>query len=85
PLYDLVVVVDASEQTQLERLVRLRGMAEAEARNRMAAQASREQRLEIADLVVDNDGPLEALEPQVRRVWAELTARAGRTAAADTP
>ncbi|MEN8653381.1 dephospho-CoA kinase [Streptomyces sp. 21So2-11] len=78
PLYDLVVVVDASAGTQLERLVRLRGMTEDEARSRMAAQASREQRLEIADLVVNNDGPLEALEPQVRKVWAELTGRAER-------
>ncbi|MDJ0461702.1 dephospho-CoA kinase [Streptomyces sp. H27-C3] len=78
PLYDLVVVVDASTTTQLERLVRMRGMTEGEARSRMAAQASREQRLEIADLVIDNDGPLEALEPQVRKVWAELTGRAGR-------
>ncbi|MGW0313005.1 dephospho-CoA kinase [Streptomyces flavidovirens] len=76
PLYDLVVVVDASPQTQLDRLVRLRGMTDDEARARMAAQASREQRLAIADLVIDNDGPLEALEPQVRKVWAELTERA---------
>ncbi|WP_274557156.1 dephospho-CoA kinase [Streptomyces spiramyceticus] len=80
PLYDLVVVVDASPETQLDRLVRLRGMAEGEARARMAAQASREQRLEIADLVIDNDGPLAALEPQVRKVWAELTERAANSA-----
>ncbi|MET9799918.1 dephospho-CoA kinase [Streptomyces sp. NPDC006368] len=76
PLHDLVVVVDASPGTQLDRLVRLRGMTESEARARMAAQATREQRLAIADLVIDNDGPLEALEPQVRTVWAELTRRA---------
>lgn len=72
PLYDTVVVVDAAPQTQLDRLVRLRGMAEDEAKSRMAAQATREQRLAIADLVVDNDGPLEALEPQVRAVWERL-------------
>ncbi|MEW9520040.1 dephospho-CoA kinase [Streptomyces tubercidicus] len=72
PLYDLVVVVDAAPQTQLDRLVRLRGMAEDEAKSRMAAQASREQRLAVADLVIDNDGPLEALEPQVRAVWERL-------------
>lgn len=76
PLYDLVVVVDAAPQTQLDRLVNLRGMAESEARARMAAQATREQRRAIADLVIDNDGPLEALEPQVRTLWAELTRRA---------
>ncbi|MEU7277820.1 dephospho-CoA kinase [Streptomyces sp. NPDC045431] len=78
PLYDLVVVVDASPATQLDRLVRLRGMTDAEARARMAAQATREQRLAIADLVIDNDGPLEALEPRVREVWAELGERAAR-------
>ncbi|MGW0556392.1 dephospho-CoA kinase [Streptomyces sp. NPDC002926] len=75
-LYDLVVVVDASPETQLDRLVRLRGMVESEARARMAAQATREQRRAVADLVIDNDGPLEQLEPQVRKVWAELTRRA---------
>lgn len=76
PLYDLVVVVDAAPGTQLARLTALRGMTEEEARARMAAQATREQRLAVATLVIDNDGPLEALEPQVRAVWKELTARA---------
>ncbi|MEU1073832.1 MULTISPECIES: dephospho-CoA kinase [unclassified Streptomyces] len=76
PLYDLVVVVDAAPATQLDRLTRLRGMAKAEAEARMAAQATREQRLAVADLVIDNDGPLEALEPQVAEVWAELVERA---------
>lgn len=75
-LYDLVVVVDASAETQLHRLVTLRGMTESDARARMAAQATREQRRAIADLIVDNDGPLEALEPQVRTVWDELVRRA---------
>ncbi|MFE9781494.1 dephospho-CoA kinase [Streptomyces sp. NPDC005775] len=76
PLYDLVVVVDAAPETQLSRLVHLRGMTEQEARARMAAQATREQRRAVADLVIDNDGPIGALEPQVRAVWAELTRRA---------
>ncbi|OEJ96702.1 dephospho-CoA kinase [Streptomyces thermolilacinus] len=80
PLYDVVVVVEASTGTRLERLVRLRGMTESEARARMAAQATPEQRRAVADYVIDNDGPLEALEPRVRKVWEELTARAARTA-----
>ncbi|MFJ2672430.1 dephospho-CoA kinase [Streptomyces sp. NPDC088551] len=75
-LYDLVVVVDASPETQLDRLVRLRGMAESEARKRMEAQAGRERRRAAADVVIDNDGPLEELEPQVRRVWQTLEDRA---------
>ncbi|MFE5510760.1 MULTISPECIES: dephospho-CoA kinase [unclassified Streptomyces] len=80
PLYDLVVVVDASPETQLDRLVRLRGMDESEARARMAAQATRARRLAVADLVIDNDGPLDALEPQVRKVWDELARRAAPSA-----
>ncbi|WP_030624661.1 dephospho-CoA kinase [Streptomyces sclerotialus] len=75
PLYDVIVVVDAAPETQLRRLVALRGMTEDEAKARMSAQADREQRLAIADLVIDNDGPLEALEPQVREVWERLQAR----------
>lgn len=75
-LYAVVVVVDASPETRLDRLVRVRGMAESEARSRMAAQATRERRNAAADLVIDNDGPLEKLEPQVRDVWQRLVERA---------
>ncbi|WP_156724046.1 dephospho-CoA kinase [Streptomyces apocyni] len=80
PLYDVVIVVDVSPATQLDRLVRLRGMTEDDARARMAAQATREKRLEIAGIVIDNDGPLEALEPQVRAVWQDLVGRAQASA-----
>lgn len=76
PLYDVVVVVDASPATQIDRLVRLRGMTEDEVRSRMAAQADREERLAVADVVIDNDGPLVLLEPQVRAVWQKLRDRA---------
>jgi dephospho-CoA kinase len=76
PLYDLVVVVDAPDEVRLDRLVRLRGMAEEEARARMAAQAGRAERLAVADVVIDNGGPLDALEPRVREVWNDLRARA---------
>jgi dephospho-CoA kinase len=76
PLYDLVVVVDASAATRLDRLTRLRGMAEAEAGSRMAAQATREERLAVADLVIGNDGSLEELRPRVEEVWETLRERA---------
>ncbi|MFF8318153.1 dephospho-CoA kinase [Streptomyces bobili] len=76
PLYDVVVVVDADPATQLDRLVRFRGMTEDDARARMAAQATREQRRQIADIVVDNDVPLPDLERRVKDVWAELVRRA---------
>ncbi|MFJ4189129.1 dephospho-CoA kinase [Kitasatospora sp. NPDC089509] len=76
PLFDLVVVVDADDAVRVDRLVRLRGMAEEEARARMAAQAARADRLAIADLVIDNGGALEALAARVDEVWAELVKRA---------
>lgn len=76
PLYDLVIVVDASPGTQLDRLVGRRGMTEEDARARMAAQATREQRRAIADIVIDNDVPLDELEQRVKDVWSELVRRA---------
>ncbi|QMU68621.1 dephospho-CoA kinase [Streptacidiphilus sp. P02-A3a] len=75
-LYELVVVVDAADETRVERLVRLRGMEEREARARLAAQATRADRLAVADVVLDNEGPLERLEPQVRSLWERLLVRA---------
>ena len=75
-LYDLVVVVDAADETRLDRLVRLRGMDPEQARARLAAQATRADRLAVADLVLDNEGPLDQLEPQVKALWQQLLARA---------
>jgi dephospho-CoA kinase len=76
PLYDLVVVVDVDPTTQLDRLTRLRGMSEEDARARMAAQATREQRLGVADIVIGNDVPLPELERRVAEVWEDLARRA---------
>ncbi|MFE0731870.1 dephospho-CoA kinase [Streptomyces antibioticus] len=76
PFYDVVIVVDADPRTQLDRLVRLRGMTEDDARARMAAQATREERRKIADIVIDNDVPLPDLQARVREVWADLARRA---------
>jgi dephospho-CoA kinase len=73
--YDLVVVVDVPPRIQLDRLVRLRGLSREQAQARMAAQASREQRLAIAGMVVDNSGSLAELDRQVGDLWAELRRR----------
>lgn len=70
--YDVVVVVDVSPETQLHRLVDTRGMSESDARARMGAQSSREARLAAADVVVPNDGDLEALRAAVDALWAQL-------------
>jgi len=74
--YDLVVVVDVPPRTQLDRLIRLRGMSREQAQARIAAQASREQRLAIADIVVDNSGSLAELDRQAGELWSELRRRA---------
>ena len=65
-----LIVVDTPVETAIERLVAQRGMTEADARARLTNQISREQRLEMADRVIDNAGDLAALEQQVDDVWA---------------
>ncbi len=77
PLYDLVVVIDVPDAERLRRLVELRGMAEDEAKARMAAQATREARLAVADLVLDNSGSLEQLTSRVDGLWQQLERRRG--------
>ncbi len=66
--YDLVVVVDAPDEVRLARLV-ARGIPQADARARMASQATRAQRLAVADIVLDNGGDLDHLSRQVRSAW----------------
>ena len=73
--YDVVVVVDVPPQVQLDRLTRQRGMPEDQARERMDAQASRAERLAIADIVVENSGPLAELDRRIDDLWEELRCR----------
>ena len=70
--FDLVVVVEAPAEVRTGRLARDRGMSADEARSRMAAQASDEQRRAAADVVLVNDGSPDELRAQVDRVWREL-------------
>jgi dephospho-CoA kinase len=70
--YDEVVVVAVDPATQLDRLVRLRGMSPDDARARIAAQAPLEARLAVATHVLHNDGPIEDLAPQVEQLWTQL-------------
>jgi dephospho-CoA kinase len=65
-----VIVVDCPIEVAVERLVRSRGFSEADARARVAAQITREERRAIADVVIDNSGPLEDLAPQVDTAWS---------------
>jgi dephospho-CoA kinase len=78
--FDLVIVVDLPPEVQVTRLAG-RGMPAEQVRARMAAQATRDQRLAVADIVIDNSGTLADLDRRVSGVWAELQARAkSRTA-----
>lgn len=75
---ETVVVVDCPEEVALRRLVDGRGMDEADARRRMAAQVSRAERLAAADVVIDNSGSLDDLRQAVDRVWGELAGTTGQ-------
>jgi dephospho-CoA kinase len=75
--FEAVVVVDVPAEVQVRRMVEQRGLTEAEAAVRLAAQATRAERLAVASYVVDNSGTLEDLRDQVTEVFAALTDRAG--------
>ncbi len=69
---DFVVVVDVPEKVQVDRLVSLRQMTNAEAQARIAAQTSRKHRTGVADFVIDNTGSLNELARVVGGLWAKL-------------
>jgi dephospho-CoA kinase len=66
---DAVVVVDTPVEVAVARLVEQRGFTDTDARARIARQASRVDRVALADVVVDNSGSLGQLERQLDRVW----------------
>jgi len=70
--YAAVIVVDADEEVRYARLLANRGMSREDAAARMAAQASRQDRLAAADYVIANNGSLEDLDQETDRVWSEL-------------
>jgi dephospho-CoA kinase len=69
------IVVDLEPEVAVERLVSQRGFGEADARARIANQASREDRLATAAWVVDNSGDQDALDGQLEALWADLQRR----------
>jgi dephospho-CoA kinase len=73
--FEILVVVSATVATQIERLMRQRGMSEASIRARIDAQAPLEDKAAAADFIVDNEGTLDELESQVERLWKDLAAR----------
>jgi dephospho-CoA kinase len=75
--FDAVIVVDVPHETQVERMLRDRGWTEEDALARIAAQATREQRREVATYVIENTGTLEDLRRQVAEVFDDLLRLAG--------
>ena len=64
-----MIVVDLDPDVAVQRLVEHRGFSEEDARNRIAKQASRAERLEKADLVIDNHGDPDDLAAEIARAW----------------
>ncbi|WP_374010466.1 dephospho-CoA kinase [Leifsonia sp. LS-T14] len=73
--FDRVVVAHADAATRIGRLVALRGMAEAEAERRIRSQASDDERLAVADVVIETGGTLEHTLEQVDALWEQLRQR----------
>jgi dephospho-CoA kinase len=73
---DVVVVVDCPVEVAIDRLVSQRGFSEVDAAARVASQLTREERLALADVVVENDGDLASLEVKAAALWATLETRA---------
>lgn len=74
-----VIVVDCPVEVAIERLVTFRGFDRADAEARVAAQPTREQRLALADFVVDNGGDLAQLDAEIDRCWDWLCSLAAET------
>lgn len=71
PSYHLVIVVDAATESRVDRLVHARGIAEHDARSRINAQATEDQRREVADVWLDNSGRPDEILPTVDELWAD--------------
>lgn len=74
---DATIVVDVDAEERVRRLVAYRGLDEEDARRRIAAQIPDDVRRAVADFIIDNNGPLEALDEQVEGVAEKLRARLG--------
>lgn len=70
--YDLIVVAHADAGTRRDRLTTLRGMTPEEAERRIAAQASDDERLALADVVIDTNGSLQETLSQADGLWTDL-------------
>jgi len=75
--FDVIVVVNASTETRVNRMIDLRGMTRDEAMHRINSQATNTERLAIADVVIDSNGTLEQTLAQADALWEKLSAPVG--------
>ncbi len=75
PTFDLVVVVNASADNRIDRLMTLRGLSREDAVHRLNSQATESERLAIADVVIDSNGTLEETVKQADMLWERIAAR----------
>lgn len=73
--WDLVVVAHAPAEQRVQRLVAQRGLSEADARARIASQAGDDERLALADVVIDTTGDLDDTRRQVDELWGRIAGR----------
>ncbi|BDH57767.1 dephospho-CoA kinase [Tsukamurella sp. PLM1] len=85
PMFHLVIIVWVDAEERVRRLVGARGMAEDDARARIAAQATDEQRRAVADVWLENTGTEDATRAAVRALWAERIAPFAANLAAQRP
>jgi dephospho-CoA kinase len=83
--FDLIVVVHADLETRANRMVELRGMTRPEAEGRLRAQASDEERLRLADVVIDSNGTLDETLRQVDELWSSLSTRTAQRVSGALP
>jgi dephospho-CoA kinase len=74
--FDMIVTVEAGLDNQIKRLTGSRGLSEAQARQRIEAQASELQRVQASDYVIDSSGPKENLAAQVAKLWHQIESAA---------
>lgn len=73
--YDLTVLVDTPAEVRMQRLTELRGMDPEDAKKRIAAQATDEQRRAVCDVALDNSGDIEHLRAQFEQMWERFISR----------
>lgn len=85
PMFPLVVIVNADPEVRVQRLIEYRGFSEADARARIAAQATEEQRREVADVWLDNSGSAGRLVELARDLWYQRILPFAHNVATRTP